>query len=45
MPFGWGYLVENGEVIQLRDLLKDYLGLRLKDVEPEAAVTEGAPER
>ena len=38
-------IIEDVDAVQLRDLLKDYLGLRLKEVEPEAAVTEGAPDR
>ncbi|HET6373108.1 MAG TPA: diadenylate cyclase CdaA [Candidatus Polarisedimenticolia bacterium] len=40
-----GRIIEDVDAIQLRDLLKDYLGIRLKEVEPEAAVTEGARER
>ena len=38
-------IIEDVDAIQLRDLLKDYLGIRLKEVEPETAVTEGAPDR
>jgi uncharacterized protein (TIGR00159 family) len=40
-----GRIIEDVDAIHLRDLLKDYLGIRLKEVEPEAAVTEGAHER
>jgi len=40
-----GRIIEDIDAIQLRDLLKDHLGIRLKEVEPEAAVTEGAPDR
>ena len=40
-----GRIIEDVDAIHLRDLLKDNLGIRLKEVEPEAAVTEGAPER
>ena len=40
-----GRIIEDVDAIHLRDLLKDYLGIRLKEIEPEAAVTEGAPER
>jgi diadenylate cyclase len=39
-----GRIIEDVDAMQLRDLLKDYLGIRLKEVEPEA-VAEGAPER
>jgi diadenylate cyclase len=39
-----GRIIEDVDAMQLRDLLKDYLGVRLKEVEPEA-VAEGAPER
>lgn len=40
-----GRIIEDVDAIHLRDLLKDHLGIRLKEVEPETAVTEGAPER
>ena len=39
-----GRIIEDIDAIQLRDLLKDYLEIRLKEAEPEAAVVEGAPE-
>jgi uncharacterized protein (TIGR00159 family) len=39
-----GRIIEDVDAMQLRDLLKDYLGVRLKEVEPET-VAEGAPER
>lgn len=39
-----GRIIEDVDAMQLRDLLKDYLGIRLKEVEPEV-VAEGAPER
>ncbi|HEY3177196.1 MAG TPA: diadenylate cyclase CdaA [Candidatus Polarisedimenticolia bacterium] len=40
-----GRIIEDVDAIHLRDLLKEFLGIRLKEVEPEAAVTEGAHER
>lgn len=40
-----GRIIEDVDAIQLRDLLKEYLGVRLKEVEPETAVVEGAPDR
>jgi len=40
-----GRIIEDVDAIHLRDLLKDHMGVRLKEVEPEPAVTEGAPER
>jgi diadenylate cyclase len=39
-----GRIIEDVDAIHLRDLLKDHLGIRLKVVEPEVPVTEGAPE-
>ena len=40
-----GRFIEDVDALQLRDLLKDYLSIGLKEVEPEAAVAESAPER
>ena len=40
-----GRIIEDVDAIQLRDLMKEYLGIRFKEVEPEAAATESAPER
>ncbi|HET9481528.1 MAG TPA: diadenylate cyclase CdaA [Candidatus Polarisedimenticolia bacterium] len=39
-----GRIIEDVDAIQLRDLLKDYLGIRLKEARSEAAVTDGARE-
>ncbi len=39
-----GRIIEDVDAMQLRDLLKDYLGMRLKEVEPEP-IAERAPER
>ena len=39
-----GRIIEDVDAMQLRDLLKDYLGMRLKEVETEP-LAEGAPER
>ena len=39
-----GRIIEDVDAMQLRDLLKDYLGIRLKEVEPDA-VAERAAER
>ncbi|MGH9867359.1 MAG: diadenylate cyclase CdaA [Candidatus Polarisedimenticolia bacterium] len=39
-----GRIIEDVDAMQLRDLLKDYLGIRLKEIEPDA-VTERAAER
>ncbi len=33
-----GRIIEDVDAVQLRDLLKDYLEVRLKEIEPEAAV-------
>ena len=40
-----GRIIEDVDALHLRDLLNQYLEIRLKEMEPEAAVTDGAAER
>ena len=40
-----GRIIEDVDALHLRDLLNQYLEIRLKELEPEAAVTDGATER
>ncbi len=40
-----GRIIEDVDAIQLRDLLKDYLHVRLKEVEPEAAMADAEESR
>jgi len=37
-----GRIIEDIDAVQLRDLLKDYLEVRLKEIEPEAAAVAGS---